>query len=325
MEKNLPHAILLYSSPGIGENIFAEYLAKTLLCEQRLPDGHPCSQCSSCNWFDQQTHPDYRRILPPALDTTAKAEDSSEKTEKKTTRSGSAPSKWIGINQIRELGSIIGLSTSRGGYRVICLYPAETLTTESSNALLKMLEEPPSNTVFILVSNQINDLLPTILSRCRKFPMPSPEFTSALNWLKEQGIDDAEFWLAEQGGAPILALEKARNNVREEMDAFLAALISPDIEMSLITAEKLRKSSATDIISWLQRWLYDLLSMRMTGRLRYFLRWKPQIEKQASQVNLNELLRMIKKTTERKKVSEHPLVLRLLIEDILMDYARLFV
>ncbi len=328
MGENIPHAILLYGSAGIGKSLFAEHLAKSLLCENRLPGGHACDQCVSCNWFDQKTHPDYHRILPAALDTAKKSDDNVDpadaKEERTPARSGKMPSKWIGINQIRDLRETIGLSTSRGGYRVICLWPAEALTTESSNALLKMLEEPSFRTVFILVTDHMNGLLPTILSRCRKFAMPSPDFSSALNWLKDQGIADAHIWLAEEGGAPIKALEMAKNNNRDEMDAFLTALMSPDIETALKTAEKLRKSSANDILSWIQKWLYDLLSLRMTGRLRYFLRWQQYLEKQALQVNLDELLRMIKKTAERKQVSEHPLVLRLLMEDILIDYARLF-
>lgn len=329
MQGSLPHAILLHGPAGTGKSVFAEHLAKSLLCENKTPDGHACQSCLSCGWFDQYSHPDYRRILPAALeaekgiaDDSVEAADGEE--EKSTGRSTREPSRRISIDQIRQLTDIINLSTHRAGLRIICLWPAEALTTESANALLKMLEEPPPGTVFILVTNNINALLPTILSRCRKLAMPMPEFQVALDWLKEQGVNDPETWLVEQGGAPLSALEEAQGGNREEMDAFLAALASPSVDMTLKIAEKLQRSSARHIIAWQQRWLYDLLSIAMSGRQRYFPRYKKVLEAQAAKVSIDELLRLIRKTADRNRVAEHPLVLRLLIEDILLDYDRLF-
>lgn len=328
MQKSLPHAILLHGPAGTGKSAFAETLAKSLLCEDRLPGGHACHTCLSCGWFDQYAHLDYRRILPAALEAEKSAADDGAEAdaeeEKTAGRSAREPSRRIGIDQIRQLSDVINLSTHRGGLRVICLWPAEALTTESANALLKMLEEPPPGTVFILVTSNINALLPTILSRCRKLAMPMPDFAAALAWLKAEGVDDAETWLAEQGGAPVAAREEAQNGNREEMDVFLAALASPGVDMALKTAEKLQRSSDRHIIAWLQRWLYDLLSLSMSGRQRYFPRYRKTLETQAARVSIDELLRLIKKTTERNRVAGHPLVLRLLIEDILLDYSRLF-
>ncbi|WAW09957.1 DNA polymerase III subunit delta' [Oxalobacter vibrioformis] len=329
MQASLPHAILLHGPVGTGKSAFAETLAKSLLCENRHPGGHACHACLSCGWFDQYAHLDYRRILPAALEAEKGAADEGAEAadgedEKTAGRSAREPSRRIGIDQIRQLADVINLSTHRGGLRVICLWPAEALTTESANALLKMLEEPPPGTVFILVTNNINALLPTILSRCRKLAMPMPDFAAALAWLKAEGVADAETWLAEQGGAPVAALEEAQNGNREEMDVFLAALASPGVDMALKTAEKLQRSSARNIIAWLQRWLYDLLSLSMSGRQRYFPRYRKTLETQAASVSTDELLRLIKKTAERNRIAEHPLVLRLLIEDILLDYSRLF-
>lgn len=319
-QEKLPHAILLYGPKGIGKKRFAAHLAQSLLCENRQDDGSACLACAACNWFSQEVHPDYRFILPDALNTGSKNADD----EKPASRSGSAASKWITIDQIRNLNDMINVSTYRGGYRVICIWPADALRMESSNALLKMLEEPPENTIFVLVANNISALLPTILSRCRKIAMPSPDFQTALSWLKEQEVDDAEIWLAEQGGFPITALKEAQNGSRAEMDLFFQALMTPSTDTALKTADRLQGISAANVISWLQKWLYDLLSLRMSGQVRYFLRYQKVLEKQALAVNLDELLRMIRKTAKRKQVAEHPLALRLLIDDMLLDYARLF-
>ncbi|MCM1129047.1 MAG: DNA polymerase III subunit delta' [Alistipes senegalensis] len=324
---NLPHALLLHGMAGTGKREFAEHLAKSLLCENRKPDRHACSSCPACGWFDQYAHPDYRRILPPALD--ADRENDAEKMaeegdEKSSSRTGSAPSRRIGIDQIRELWEMLSLSTHRGGLKPVCLWPAEALTAESANALLKMLEEPPQGTVFILVANSLQALLPTILSRCRKIAMPMPETDEALAWLKEQGVDDAQTWLAGQGGAPLAALDEAQSGSHEERDAFLAALARPGVETALQTAEKLQRVLPRQIIAWLQRWLYDLFALRMSGRQRYFPCYRQILEGQAASLNLDELLRLMRKTARRNRIAEHPLVLRLLIEDMLLEYTRLF-
>lgn len=324
---NLPHALLLHGPAGTGKREFAAHLAKSLLCENHRPDKHACSSCQACGWFEQYAHPDYRRILPPAFDAgreTDVEKEGDEGEEKTASRASGPPSRRIGIDQIRELGEMLSLSTHRGGLKPVCLWPAEALTAESANALLKMLEEPPQGTVFILVANNIQSLLPTILSRCRKIAMPMPGQDEALAWLKEQGVDDAESWLAAQGGAPLAALEEAQGSSGEEREAFLAALAAPGVGMALQTAEKLQRALPGNIIAWLQRWLYDLFSLRMSGRQRYFPLYKQQLEKQAARVNLDELLRLMKKTAQRNRVAEHPLVLRLLIEDMLLEYMRLF-
>lgn len=79
------------------------------------------------------------------------------------------------------------------------VYPAEAMTTESSNSLLKMLEEPPANTLFILTTNHLDALLPTILSRCSKLAVSDAGNINGHRLLKEQGVDEAESWLAGTG------------------------------------------------------------------------------------------------------------------------------
>ena len=169
LRDRLPHAILFYGLEGIGKTIFAERFAQSLLCEAPLANGHPCGQCASCGWFVQYNHPDYRRVRPEVLDDeSVDADDDAEAADvKKPAKSAKAPSKEIKVDQIRALADFINISTHRQGKRVVTLYPAEMLNTVSANALLKMLEEPPPETVFLLITNSLDRLLPTILSRCQ--------------------------------------------------------------------------------------------------------------------------------------------------------------
>jgi DNA polymerase-3 subunit delta' len=327
LHQRLPHAILFYGPTGIGKTEFAEHFAQSLLCETPLANGYGCGTCGSCGWFGQYSHPDYRRVRPEVLD----EDDAPEDTEagesadtKKTAKSAKAPSKDIRIDQIRALSDFMNISTHRQGKRVIVLYPAEALNAASANALLKTLEEPPPNTVFILVSNSLDRLLPTILSRCRKFALPMPTQDEALQWLKQQGIKDAESWLAEQGGAPLAASVFAEGDSRESVDALLQHLSKPGIEGALKTAEQLQKTPVIELVTSMQRWLYDVFSVKLTGKIRYFPRYQKELAALAKLTDVSGLLQMQKELNERRAIAEHPLSAKLFIEDMLLDYSKLF-
>ncbi|RJF95831.1 DNA polymerase III subunit delta' [Noviherbaspirillum saxi] len=325
LRERLPHAILFHGAQGIGKTVFAEHFAQSLLCQMPQAHGHPCGQCDSCGWFSQYNHPDYRRVRPEVLEEDGTAEgDESEASEGKKSKSTKAPSKEIKIDQIRALSDFMNVSTHRQGMRIVVLYPAEALNTAAANALLKTLEEPPPATMFLLVSNNIERLLPTILSRCRKFAMTMPNGDEALAWLQQQGVKDADAWLAEQGGAPLAAQALAQTDTRELMDEFLRALARPGSEAALKTAEKLQKTPVVDLVAWLQRWLYDVFSFKLSGRIRYYPRYRKELAALAQQADVSELLRGLKALKERRAVAEHPLSARLFIEDMLLDYASLF-
>lgn len=322
LRDRFPHAVLLHGPEGIGKTRFGERLAQALLCEQPLPDGQPCGLCLACGWFVQYAHPDYRRVRPENLEETDGEEGDAEPT--KTSKPGKAVSKEIRIEQIRALGDFMNVSTHRRGRRVVLLHPAEALNAIASNALLKTLEEPPPDTVFILVSNNIDRLLPTILSRCRKVPMALPDAGQSLEWLKAQGVADAESWLAEQGGAPLAALAEAEGGSREAIEALLAHLTKPTPDTALKTADVLQKTSPADVTAWLQRWLYDLFSVKFSGKIRYYPKYRREIDALSLRANPRALLAVLKLVNDRRAIADHPLAAKLFIEDMLLDYSTVF-
>jgi DNA polymerase III subunit delta' len=326
LRERLPHAILFHGAEGIGKTIFAERFAQSLLCQTPLADGQPCGACDSCGWFDQYSHPDYRRVRPEALEDepAGEAEDGAEAADGKKSKSTKAPSKEIKIDQIRALADFMNISTHRQGMRVVMLYPAEALNTAAANALLKTLEEPPPHTMFLLVSNSVERLLPTILSRCRKFALSMPGPQEALAWLKQQEIADADGWLAEQGGAPLAALDAAQTGAREVMDEFLRALARPDVDAALKTADKLQKVPVGALVGWQQRWLYDVFSLKLSGRIRYYPRYGKELAALAARADLGKLLAAMKAISDRRAIAEHPLSAKLFIEDMLLDYSNAF-
>lgn len=324
LRQRLPHAMLFHGPQGIGKTLFAERFAQALLCQTLLADGQPCGACESCGWFVQYSHPDYRRIRPEALEDEPEAEGEEEEVQSKKASKSAKPSKDIKIDQVRALADFMNISTHRQGLRLVLLHPAEALNTAAANALLKTLEEPPPQSVFLLVCDSLDRLLPTILSRCRKFALPLPAADAALAWLNQQQVADPESWLAEQGGAPLAAYAASQQAGREGMDELLRMLAQPDADGALKAAERLQKLPPVDLISWLQRWCYDVFSVKLSGRIRYYPRYRQALTVLAARAQTPDLLQLIKAVNERRAICEHPLSARLFLEDMLLAYSSAF-
>jgi DNA polymerase-3 subunit delta' len=323
LRARLPHAILFYGPEGIGKTDFVESFAQSLLCEDVQSDGHACGACASCGWFSQYNHPDYRRVRPEVLDGEDGGDDG-DGEEKKTAKASKTPSKEIKIDQIRALADFMNVSTHRSGMRVVVLYPAEALNTPAANSLLKTLEEPPPNTMFLLVSNRLDRLLPTILSRCRKFALALPSHDDGLAWLKQQNVKDADVWLSEQGGAPLAALNASQGDGREVMDEFLRSLCHPGIDGALKTAERLQKTPVAELVGWQQRWLYDLFALKSGGPIRYYPRYGKELGALSGRIDTVTIAAALKAANDRRAIADHPLSARLFIEEMLIEYSSLF-
>jgi len=319
-----PHALLLHGEAGIGKLHFAQHLAQGLLCETPAANGEPCGTCPACLWFSQGNHPDYRAVLPEALAGLAGDDASADKADDGDSKKTRAPSKEIKIEQVRALLDFCGVGSHRGGLRVVLLYPAEALNVAAANALLKTLEEPPSGVVFLLVSARIDRLLPTIISRCRQWPMSVPNASDARAWLASQGVDDAAGLLAEAGGAPLAALALASDEHRALRDFTLAQLAAGPNCDAFACGENLQKLPVPMVLGWLQRWLYDLLAQRTAGRPRYFPGAGKTLARCAQSADPAALARYIKTVTRQRAVENHPLNARLVFEELFLAYRGIF-
>jgi DNA polymerase-3 subunit delta' len=253
-------------------------------------------------------------------------EDESESEEGATKKSSGSktPSKEIRIEQVRSLAGFMNVSTHRSGLRVVLLYPAEALNSASANALLKTLEEPPPGTLFILVSHRPDRLLPTILSRCRKFPLSLPSTEDALAWLSDNEVSDAAQWLALHGGAPLAALMGAEDESANERELLLRLLAKPDAAHVLTVAERLQKTPIPSLVAWQQRWLYDLFALKLSGRVRYYPQHQPRLKVIADRLSADRLQQALRDANNRRAVADHSLSARLFIEDMLLAYISLF-
>lgn len=156
----LPHALMLAGPEGIGKAHLLWALASGLICECPLA-GVACGQCRGCELLQAGTHPDFLFLQP--------AEDS----------------RVVKIEQIRGLIEFAARTPSLGTTKVVLLGPAETMTNNAANALLKCLEEPSSSTQLLLFTHQPSALPATVRSRCQTFAMPVPDISASLAWLQQ--------------------------------------------------------------------------------------------------------------------------------------------
>lgn len=302
------HAWLIHGLPGIGQFEFAQAGAASLLCESPR-SGLACGQCQPCRWVQAGNHPDFRRIRPDAV-------AAAEGMAGDETGSGSGkknPSKDIRIEQIRSLLPWFNMATHRGGWRVALLYPAETLNTIAANALLKILEEPPQHTVFLLVANTPDRLLPTLVSRCRRLPLPTPESDQALAWLQEQAVDEPQARLAAAGGAPMAALQQAGAPAVPACLAQFLRQAGQQADPSALADTLL----ATDPIVWLdsfQRLWLDLSLAAQGLPARYYPGQAAKIKKIGQAADPLALARTGRWLIDQRRLATHPLNPRLLAD-----------
>jgi DNA polymerase-3 subunit delta' len=312
----LPHAVLIKGAQGIGKLDLALNLARSLLCSDTGKDGMACGKCDSCHWFEQESHPDFRLVQPDAL---SAAEDGEEKAGAKK------PSREISVDQIRDLSGFANLSAHCGGYRVVLVHPAEAMNNNAANSLLKTLEEPTDKLLFLLVTHKPQQLLPTILSRCLGFTVNTPTREAGVAWLKQQGVKNPEYALAQTGFAPLQALDWAESGEgAEERAMLLEAIRQPAKLDALALAESLQRGIPVHIIHCLQQWCHDLTSAKLAGQVRYFPEQSTQLAKLAQGVSAQSLLRFQKELLEARRAAFHPLNPRLFLESLLMSYRQLF-
>lgn len=309
----LTHALLIKGPQGIGKQGFGLALAQALLCEMPGADYLSCDHCPACSWFAGGAHPDFRLLAPVTEATEAEIEEGAKKVK---------ASPWISVEQVRELHDFINVSSHRGGRKIILLSPAEALNINAANALLKNLEEPPAMTHFILISHRPHRLPKTIVSRCRPFSLRPPDKATALAWLSAQGVENPDVALAQASGAPLLAMTASQGDAFAGRRDFLADIAAPDFD-PLAVAEGLRDLPLERFINWMQKWSYDIASLRILGALRYNPDLARELAIAAKRVDPLAILRLHRKLVREQRNIHHPLNGRLYIESVLLAYSAL--
>lgn len=206
------HALLLAGPSGLGQYSLALALARAWLCDRPTALG-ACGQCTSCHAVDVRAHSELLVLLPEvlALDLNWPLD---EKTRDKIEKKEVKASKWIRVEAARAVVDFAQTTRSRGRTKVVLVYPADRLNTESANTLLKTLEEPAGDLRFVLATEAAHALPATVRSRCQTHALQWPGEEEALAWLGQRapGSDDAarRLWLRAAAGRPSDALEWAQ-------------------------------------------------------------------------------------------------------------------
>jgi DNA polymerase-3 subunit delta' len=302
-------ALLLAGPRGVGKGELALAWAQALLCEAPRADGEACGSCPACHWFEAGTHPDFRLVTLQ------------EKTGKEgETRMATA----IEVDQAREAVDFVQLSTYRAGFRVVLVNPADSLNLATANALLKVLEEPPLNTVFVLVSDQPRRLLPTIRSRCTRVDIGLPPVDQASQWLAEQGVDDAMNLLALSGGTPLDAQRWADSGELDERRSVLEGLARPDRLDPVTLGERWKAVSPQAWHNVAYKWLGDLLAVRLQGNVQFNRDFAEVLARLGKQADLAKLLALARTQANEGRILAHPLNRALQLEAWLIQYRHVF-
>lgn len=297
-----PSALMLVGPAGIGKTRLGREIAAALLCESPLAeDRSACGACRSCQWMRSAQHPDFRWVQPDAMAAEEggvhDVADGSEAAEAANVGPGEKKkSQEIRIEQIRALAGFANIGAHRAGLRLVLINPANRLNYAAANALLKTLEEPSENLMFILVADGLRGIPPTILSRCRRLSLPIAD--SELSRLHLAKSASAEWLLPALGAGPIDPLR---------------------------WADHAGKSPPADVLELLQRWMNDVARVRLGIAPRHFAELQTVLLAHAQQLRSIQRFGLAMADLQRQRaVADHPLNPRLFFETIFDRFQRAY-
>ena len=295
----LPHAILLSGPEGVGKHRFARNLVNAILCLQPDQTGAACGQCKHCLLLEAGTYPDYVHVRPE--------EDKNN----------------ISIDVIRELISKLHLTRHFSSKKIALIEFADCMNTNAANALLKTLEEPPEETIIVLVTSAPLKLPATIRSRCQFVPFYSPTQTQSLDWLNSQSTDvDWEPLLRVAQGAPLQAIQYHETELLDQRISVVQGFLevfeanSDPIEI----AARIESIPFLLCLQWIQAVIVDLL--RMKGAENPITLENPDFYRPllalAPRMQVPLLLEFWELVLERKRIFDNSFNRRLFAESLLI-------
>ncbi|GMQ97025.1 MAG: DNA polymerase III subunit delta' [Gammaproteobacteria bacterium] len=300
---NMPHALLINGPSGIGKGRFARTLSATLLCQAGSAELRPCGHCRSCALMRANSHPDLWLLSP--------AEDS----------------KVVAIDQVRDLGTDLSLTSQLGGGKVAIITPADAMNAASANALLKTLEEPPQQTYLLLISDRPGRLPATIRSRCQQLRLPAPDRDRAVAWLTDQGRPEAAEVLPLAGGAPFRALQLLDRGASDQhaswMDDWMQSVTGKRSPMTV--AAHYSKADLALLFEWLVSALMVMIRLKLSpesnpGSSRLLAR----LQSTSKNIDLRDLYQYLDQVYRSLRLSGTTVNQQMLLEDLLITGCDLF-
>jgi DNA polymerase III subunit delta' len=294
----LPHAVLVHGPAGVGKQRFSAALAAALLCTDRGASLAACGHCADCALYRAGSHPDLHWLQP--------------EEEKKS----------IGVDQVRETCEKLAMTSMRRGFRIAIVQPAQAMTPNAQNALLKTLEEPAPRTLIVLVTARPSALLPTLRSRCQRLEIACPPPAMAVPWLEHAtGAPVPDGLLDLAGGAPLRALEIAPHYAAMDgqMATLLEELLAGRSEACAAAAAMMGEGLLVRL-DWLEHWLAQLIRSRTTPTgTRLTVRGGSVLQRTAAEVNISAAFRMVDRVREVRRLLVGSAAAQLLVEALLVE------
>lgn len=262
----VPHAIMMYENDGCGALALAQAFLQYASCADRH-DGEACGTCPSCNQFRKMIYPDVHYTFPITTGTKVSGEAKSLvcdmfashwrelvlenpyflESELSAALGFEKKSGQILVAEGHDILKKLSMSAVSGGYRGIIIYLPESMNTQTANMLLKAIEEPSENTVFILITHSPESVLPTISSRCqgiRVLPLSREEVSAELQSRFGASREDADMAASISGGSVGLALRELSEKedvsvMKDLLRELFGNLLRKDLKASLETGETL--------------------------------------------------------------------------------------
>ena len=241
----IPHAYIFMGEEGTGKMLTAVEFAKILNCminDYTKTDAGPCNHCLSCEHIDKGSFPDLHIINFEKQDEIAEKENEKGKTK-------------LGIKLIRYMQEKVYIKATDGKWKFFIIEPAEKMTIEAFNCLLKTLEEPPDNTIIILIAKHKETIPVTILSRSQTVffqPLHSEEISKYLQDKHFLSKDNADK-IAEISDGSIEKAERLMVNTQNEYSTLWSELTGKKLALAdiLIKSKTVAKDrdSALEAVS----------------------------------------------------------------------------
>lgn len=271
----VPHALLIHGPAGSGKFMLARAFAQLLHCRRPTADGEPCGECDACLQHSAFNHVDTLYVFPVVKDDKHKAPVSADFMDAFKEFVSRNPwmdfDRWsasfdkknaqpaIYISESDALRSSLALTTARSRYKTVLIWLPEKMNEQTANKLLKLIEEPFADTVFILVSNDASAILPTIRSRCQPLEatrLPDPVMAG---WLAERLAMDPTDALAAAHTA-----EGDMNRALRQSDATSVSRMFWDLFVGLM-----RKAYTRDVAA-LRDWANDLAALGREAEIKFY-------------------------------------------------------
>ncbi len=250
----ISHAYIINGEKSSGKEFIAKVFAMALQCEEGSME--PCQECRSCKQALSGNHPDIIRVVH----------------EKPNS---------VSVDDIRtQVNNDVAVKPYSSPYKVYIISEAEKMTVQAQNAILKTLEEPPAYAVILLLTDNVNSLLPTILSRCVVLNMkPVPDALVKEYLCSQLQVPDykaevcAAFARGNVGKAKMLATSEDFENIKAEALALLKYIQEMDLNEIVAAVKKITeyKLEIQDYLDICAIWYRDALLFKATRDMNHLI------------------------------------------------------